>query len=256
MITAKSLATGGLGRMGNQMFTIAGCIGIAVKSGQPYAFPEWKTHDNAIFGQPVDNINDHLLKPLPPLASTAGFMDYGYFWGYRDVYLPNGNWSIDAHMQSDKFFKHCLPLIRETFTFKDEYPQNEFTAIHVRFGDYIQDENAYHPVCSYRYYCKAMAELKYNDPSTNFWIFTDDRAEARHMFGATSDRIISENYIHDFKLMKSCKSFITANSSFSLMAAILGDHPDKKIICPKRWFGSQAGDIETKDLYPENAIII
>lgn len=252
MITAKSLATGGLGRMGNQMFTIAGCIGIAVKSGQPYAFPEWKTHDNAIFGEPVDNINDHLLKPLPGLATTAGFNDYGYFWGYRDIYLPTGNWSIDAHMQSEKFFKHCLPLIRETFTFKDEPEQNDYVAIHYRAGDYIDDANAYHPRCSKEYYEKAMDQFP---EGTQFVLFSDDN-EAYLKFGDTVIQPEGNDYIKDFKLMKRCKSFITANSSFSLMAAILGDHPEKKIVCPKRWFGTQAGDIETIDLYPENAIVI
>lgn len=258
MITAKSLATGGLGRFGNQMFTIAGCIGIAVKSGQPYAFPEWETHDNAIFGDPVDNINEYLLKQLPALASTAGFQDYGYFWGYRDIYLPTGNWSIDAHMQSEKFFKHCLPLIRETFTFKDEPEQNDYVAIHYRAGDYIDNPDAYHPRCSLHYYANAMSLFS---AGTKFMLFSDNQVEfmtlTKLMPYATSCEFSNgKNYIEDFKLMKSCKSFITANSSFSLMAAILGEHPEKKIICPKRWFGTQAGDIETVDLYPENSIII
>jgi hypothetical protein len=258
MITAKSLATGGLGRFGNQMFTIAGCIGVAVKSGQPYAFPEWKTHDNAIFGNPIDNINDFLLKPLPGLATTSGFQDYGYFWGYRNVYLPWGDWSIDAHMQSDKFFNNCLPLIRETFTFKDEPEQTDCVAIHYRAGDYIDNPDAYHPRCSKEYYENAMALFQ---AGTRFMLFSDDTIEFMKLaklmpYGTSCEFSIGKNYIEDFKIMKRCKSFITANSSFSLMAAILGDHPDKKIICPKRWFGSQAGDIETKDLYPENAIII
>jgi hypothetical protein len=58
--------------------------------------------------------------------------------------------------------------------------------------------------------------------------------------------------------MKRCKSFITANSSFSFMAALLGDHPDKKIIMPSRWFGPQmpAMGFTTDDIYPEGAIVI
>lgn len=254
MITAKSLATGGLGRMGNQMFTIAGCIGIAVKSGQSYAFPEWITKDNEIFGQKPDNINDYLVKPLPALASTNGFQDYGYFWGYKDIHLPTGNWSIDAHMQSEKFFKHCLPLIRETFTFKDEPEQNDYVAIHYRAGDYIDDPNAQHPRCSKEYYEKAMAQFP---KGTKFLLFSDNLNEAEVRLSNNINIWMGSSYIEDFKKMKKCKSFICANSSFSLMAAILGDDPDKKIICPKNWFGSQMpAEFGTEDIYPENAIII
>lgn len=261
MITSKSILTGGLGRMGNQMFTIAGCIGIAIKSGQPYAFPEWITKDNEIFGQEPDNINEHLLKPLPtlPWVSDGGFRDYGYFWGYRDVYLPTGNWSIDAHMQSEKFFKHCLQLIRETFTFKDEPEQNDYVAIHYRAGDYIDDPNAQHPRCTSEYYKNAMALFP---KGTRFEIFSD--CESGALFKIFPDVIYlnvnygsTGNYIDDFKMMKKSKSFITANSSFSLMAAILGDHPEKKIVCPKNWFGSQMPpEFNTDDIYPEGAIIL
>lgn len=258
MITAKSISTGGLGRMGNQMFTIAGCIGIAVKSGQPYAFPEWITKDNEIFGQKPDNINEYLLKPLPALASTNVFQDYGYFWGYQDIYLPTGNWSIDAHMQSEKFFKHCLPLIRETFTFKDEPDQNDYVAIHYRAGDYIDDPNAQHPRCTKEYYQKAMEQF----PGAAFFLFSDNVYSWLNMMDEYEQSYLVKfsepsNYIEDFKVMKSCKSFITANSSFSLMAAILGDHPDKKIVCPKNWFGSQMPtEFNTNDIYPEGAIIL
>jgi hypothetical protein len=258
MITSKSLSTGGLGRFGNQMFTIAGCIGIALKSGQPYAFPEWITKDNEIFGQKPDNINDYLVKPLPPLADWSNFLDYGYFWGYKDVYLPIGNWSIDAHMQSEKFFKHCLPLIRETFTFKDEPEQNDYVAIHYRAGDYIDDPNAQHPRCGVSYYMDALIELGRPE---DVLIFSDDKLYAKAFFsyflGDQVNIVDTGSYINDFKLMKKCKSFITANSSFSLMAAILGDHPEKKIVCPRRWFGSQMPpEFNTDDIYPENAIIL
>lgn len=260
MITSLSVGRGGLGRFGNMAFTIAGTIGIAVKSGQPYAFPRWQTHDNAIFGQPVDNINDHLLESLPPLPHGLAFDTYGYFWGYRDVYLPVGNWSIDAHLQSEKYFSHCLPLIRATFTFKDEPEQNNYVAIHYRAGDYIDDPNAQHPRCSEEYYDAAIKAVG-GDADNHFILFSDDPeyfvSKVLSDPEELSMDIAPTNYIEAFKLMKSCKSFITANSSFSLMAAILGSHPEKKIVCPKLWFGSQMPpEFNTDDIYPEGAVII
>ena len=43
MMTFSKL--GRQGRLANQMFQIAGTIGIAIKSGQKYGFPKWINHD-------------------------------------------------------------------------------------------------------------------------------------------------------------------------------------------------------------------
>jgi hypothetical protein len=260
MITSLSIGTGGLGRFGNQLFTIASCIGIAVKSGQPYGFPKWLNRDNALFGGSVDDFSDHFVNTLPGLVDVP-FQSYGYFWGYRDIHLPTGNWSIDAHMQDPRFFEHCMPLIRETFRMKDEpggRGEIDWVAVHFRAGDYIDDPNAYHPRCSREYYQAAMMLFS---KGTHFMVFTDDVDAWGRLDvslpkdGYTISTIKQEmGYLESFAYMKCCKSFITANSSFSFMAALLGEHPEKKIVMPKRWFGTQA-NIEF-DGYPQNAIVI
>ena len=257
MLTAKSVNTGGLGRFGNQLFTIAGVIGIAVRSGQSYGFPKWINQDNAIFGLPVQEMDQFFVNPLPQWVDVP-FQDYGYFWGYRDIVLPSGNWNIDAHMQSDKFFLHCIDRIREQFRMKDEPEQNDCVAIHYRAGDYIDDPTAQHPRCSREYYDQAMNLFP---KGTKFKIFSDDIVAASMLLGIESEYYPSiranTNYIEDFRLMKRCKSFITANSSFSSMAAILGEHPEKKVIMPRRWFGSQMpAEFGTEDIYHQNAIVI
>jgi hypothetical protein len=63
------------------------------------------------------------------------------------------------------------------------------------------------------------------------------------------------DYINDFKLMKNCRHYIIGNSSFSLMAAILSNQANKKIVCPRLWFGPIA-NLSSLDMYPTNAIII
>lgn len=258
MITSFAINKGGLGRFGNNTFTIAGVIGIAIKSRQPYAFPDWIVKDNELFGGTADRIEDYLLNPLPRVADLQ-FQDYGYFWGFRNVVLPNGNWNIDAHMQSYRFFEHCISTVREVFRFKDEPEQNDWVAIHYRAGDYQDNPEAQHPRCTIEYYLQAIAQFP---PDTKFYLFSDDLAaieKLRHngdLF-VRVEPVVGGSYIEDFKLMKRCKSFITANSSFSLMAALLGEHPDKKIVCPARWFGSSMPpEFGTQDIYPEGAIII
>lgn len=261
MITSLSVGKGGLGRFGNMAFTIASVIGIAVKSGQSFGFPRWKTWDNAIFGDPVDDIQSLLVNPLPEIPNAI-WKEYGYFWDYRDIILPSGNWSIDAHLQDERYFKHCIDLVRHHFTFKDEPEQNDFVAIHYRTGDYIDDPNAYHPRQTIEYYWAAMDKV---EKKSKYLFFTDKKDFTTHhnfkgnewydlfnYYDITTIR--NQSYIEDFMQMKKCKSFITANSSFSLFAAILGNHPEKKIVAPSRWFGKSA-DIKFEG-YPEGAIII
>ena len=252
MLTATSIGTGGLGRFGNQMFTIAGVIGIALKNNQTFGFPEWKNYDNALFGDPVDNFNDYFENQLPDTRGQS-FNEYGYFWGYRDIRLPEGNWSINAHLQSGKFFDYCIDTIRHYLRLKNEPDQNDYVAIHYRAGDYIDDPNAYHPRCTAEYYKEAMSHFK-NDV---FLIFSDDIEAAKKIFG-TGFRVhysVKRNYIQDFALMKRCKSFIIANSSYSAMAAHLGEHPEKRVVAPKKWFGPNVG-AETVDIYNKEWLII
>lgn len=257
MLTSLQIGRGGLGRFGNTAFTIAGVIGTAIKCGQPYAFPRWQTHDNAIFGQPVDDIESYLLNELPRIPEGMSFNEYGYFWGYRDIFLPTGNYSIDAHMQSYRFFSHCIEHIREVFRFKGYQTPINCVALHIRFGDYIDNPDAQHPVCSKDYYTKAVSLF----PDDRIYVFSDDMEKAMQLLPQDNSKYYfsrrDKMYIEDFKLMKRCKHFITANSSFSFMAALLGEHPDKKIVMPSRWFGSQMpSEFDTKDIYPEGAIII
>jgi len=256
MLTCLSLNTGGLGRFGNQCFSLASTLGIAVKNNQPYAFPHWRTVDNALFGNPIDDMEQFFVNPLPRIPEGLQWQDIPYHWEYRDYNLPDGNWNICSHLQDERYFKHCMPLIRETFRMKDEGPLVDAVAVHYRAGDYIDDPKAYHPRCSMEYYIQAAHSFP---EGTKFVIFSDDIKHASNIFadaGWIHEQEYNDEttYIEDFRLMKRFKHFITANSSFSLFAAIIGEHPEKKIVCPARWFGEAAGGMKME--YPEGAIVI
>lgn len=251
MITFRNL--GRLGRFANGMFQIAGTIGVAIANGYKFAFPEWKNYDHRDrFGITEDiEVQKYFVNPLPVGEDLERFPEQWVHWGFHGLSFRD-NISLNGHFQSPKYFNHCIDLVRHYFTMKDEPEQNDYVAIHYRAGDYIDDPNAYHPRCSKEYYEKAMASF----PNGKFILFSDDAEYFANMMG---DRytyfVYAFDYIESFKKMKRCKSFITANSSYSLMAAILGNHPEKKIVCPSRWFGPVAG-ITGDDCYPENAIVI
>lgn len=251
MVTSLSIGTGGLGRFGNQMWTIAGCIGIARANGMDFAFPKWINYDNALFGGNRDDFSNYFMNPLPLIPDGRHWQEYGYFWGFKIVKLLKADWSINAHLQSPMFFEHCIEEVRHYFTMKDEPEQNDYCAIHVRAGDYIDDPNAYHPRCSKEYYQQAISMM----PSgTKYIVFSDDIEFAKQRVGIDAE-YISGNYLEDFKLMKRCKHFIIANSSFSAMAALLADHPEKIVIAPKKWFGPHV-DISAKHIYHHKWLVI
>lgn len=253
MIT--SLSVGKLGRFANGAFMICSSIGVARRNSQDFAFNRWMNWDAQNFGTDEDiEVYKYFANPLPSLyLDPARFQPYHYFWGYRQLDLPYGNWSLDAHMQSEKYFLHCIDEIRHYMTMVDEDKYNAI-ALHYRGGDYIDDPDAYHPRCSFEYYQEALKHVPIDMP---IFLFSDSMQDAIKVVGKLGRRYvpIEKDYLESFQIMKGCRHFITANSSFSLLAAILADSPDKIVVCPRRWFGEVA-QLDTTDLYPQNSIII
>jgi hypothetical protein len=248
------LPLGRQGRFANGMFQIAGTIGIAVTSGQSYAFPKWINYDaRDRFGSKEDAfIYKHFINDLPEVPTDIDFACYPYFWGYRYINIPVGNITFESHFQSPKYFANAMNLVQHYFTMKDELDYDA-TAIHFRFGDYSRDPNGYHPCPSVEYYREALKHL----PPSELLVFSDDIDEAHKVMTALGVKyvMIEDDYLQSFKIMKRCRHFVTANSSYSMMAAILGHYHDKRIISPRNWFGPTVG-LETADIYPEGTIII
>ena len=244
---------GRYGRFANGLFQIASTIGIAVKNGYQYGFPRWQNYDHRNFNETEDiDVQKYFVNELPLLEDIERYPERFIHWGYHGFDVPD-NHSLVGHMQAPRYFMHCIDTIRHYFRMKDEPEQNDYVAIHFRGKDYYAGKENYHPQCTREYYQKAAALFP---DGTQFVIFTDDK-EGWEKLGIGGNVSSGADYIQDFKLMKRCKSFITSNSSYSLMAAILGEHPDKKIICPSIWFGDAAGPHMTgQDCYPEGAIVI
>ena len=127
-------ALGRYGRFGNQLFQVAGTIGIARKHGYDFAFPKWYNWDAVErFGtkEPID-IYNYLEHELPEVSNFGNFQPYFVNWGYHDVRLPNADWNLSGHMQSERYFDDCADEVRHYLTFKDEPAPIPACAIHVR----------------------------------------------------------------------------------------------------------------------------
>lgn len=240
-------ALGRYGRLCNQMFQIASTIGIARRNNADFGFPEWINHDHRErFGSNEEiNVQRYFVNHLPRYSGPP-LPDCFVHWGYRDVVL-NKSVSLSGHMQSFRYFEHCFDEVKWYFRMTDEPPRNDYVAIHVRLQDY---DNGYHPRLDMRYYAPAMERFH----GARFLVFSDDLHSAREMFGDGVE-YAQGNYIEDFRLMKTCRHFIVGNSTFSAMAAILGEAPDKRVVAPRPWFGPVAG-IDGEDIYSESWKVI
>jgi hypothetical protein len=251
---------GRYGRFANQLYQIAGTIGIARKNGFDFAFPEWKNYDHVErFGSKEDiDLQKYFENPLP-VYNGPQLPDRFVDWGYHDIKLKH-SCSLSGHMQSLKYFEHCLDEVRWYFRMKDEEGTNGLCAIHYRAGDY---DNAYHPVLPMSYYIEAIKQLPADQ---EYVLFSDDWNFSSKLKAALRERGIkykdgqfvpsAGNYIDDFKLMKACRHFIIGNSTFSAMAAILGEAKDKRVIAPAPWFGPKYTDITGNDIYCPNWTVI
>lgn len=245
---------GNYGRFANMLFQVAGVLGVARKNGlQPVFRPLVNLDHKERFGSNEDiDLGKYFVNPLPAMPDGIRWIDKPLDWGYNDVRLGPGNWNLSGHFQSFKYFAHCFDEVKYYLRMKDEYSQSDYCAIHVRLGDY---DNAYHPRLDMRYYKQAMAQFPKGTP---FIVFSDDPDKANEMFDISSGvtYVPDGDYIKHFRLMKSCRHFIIGNSSYSAMAAILGEAKDKRVIAPSPWFGPKYTNITGKDIYCDGWTVI
>lgn len=248
-VTMKAI--GNFGRFANGAYQVASIIGIARRNGLTPVFPLWRNtwHKDA-FGSTEDiEIHEHLVNPLSLIPDGIQFNDRTVDWGYYDIDLPSGNWNLSGHFQSSKYFLHCMTEVKWQLKMKDEPPQNDYVAMHVRLGDY---DNNYHPRLTMDYYAPAMAQF----PGDKFLVFSDSLDEAKNLFGNSVEYSEGQDYIQDFKLMKNCRSFIIGNSSYSALAAVLGEHSEKRVVAPRPWFGAGYTSITGEDIYEPDWTVI
>ncbi len=230
------------------LFQVAGVIGIARKNNFDFAFPLLINHDHKErFGSTEDcDVYKHFVNPLPVYDGPT-LPDYPVAWGYHDVRLTRSV-SLSGHFQSEKYFEHAIDEVRWWLKMTDEPPLSNYTALHIRRGDY---DARYHPHIPESYYREAMKLI--NGP---YLVFSDDIDECKRMFGSDVEYSEGLDYLDDFRRMKACANFIIGNSSYSAIAAVLSDAPNKRVIAPRPWFGPAHAQITGEDIYSPDWTVI
>lgn len=126
------------------------------------------------------------------------------------------------------------------------------TLLHIRRGDYVNlNENL-----NDNFYQKALNYCKNNIDNFNYQVFTDDYewVKSNKLFkDATyihTDNISIENTIETFGEMLNNENFIVGNSTFPLIASILSEKENSKIIVADPWFINKKRNLN----FPENWI--
>lgn len=231
MISFKDL--GNQGRLCNQLFQIAAVVALAVRNNDKYVFPPW-TYENDFnlhncFSNHITN-TDTYIEPhfhYTPISYRPTLNLYGFY-------------------QTERYFEDCQDLIRRLLTPKIGYGiKYNTTSIHVRRGDYLNFKKEYVQL-DMNYYKAAMNVIQ----SKHYIVFSDDIPWCKTKFIGPEFTFAENNSaVTDLALQVSCANNIIANSSYSWWGAWLGNHPDKIVVAPKKWFGPSLSYNNTKDLY-------
>ncbi len=217
------------GGLGNHLFTIASTIGIALRNGYTPRFPaDWKYRK-------YFNIPDEWFGSIVHANQNIKEVDFTY----TDFILVNEIVTIYGYLQSTKYWKGYERQIRQFLT-PVEPIIGEYTAVHIRRGDYVNNPN--YVELPMAYYLNAID----NTPEPHRF-FSDDLAFIRFHFGQYPE---PHDEISDLMTMIESKTKVISNSTFAWWAAYLGyGH----VIKPDKYFaGELAKRCDTKDFWPDH----
>lgn len=119
---------------------------------------------------------------------------------------------------------------------------NECVCVSMRsWGEIAGDKKTFNSrmVCDENYYKKAFDLIINTCPNVTFIIFSDNIDWAKKTIGNSFKALYEsgKNTICEkITLMKNCKHFIIANSSFSWWTQYLSDNKNKIVVSPNRWY--------------------
>lgn len=165
------------------------------------------------------------------------------YWQCLDTYFPILEQLQKEFRVKEEFYTAKYLKLKKLIT------AQESISVHVRRQDYLTTLGF--SVLPFRYYLQTICELE-----GNLFIFSDDIKWCRKTFKqiyftGKVTFVDLEDYLA-FDLMQLCNHNITANSSFSSLAAFLNTNEDKIVYAPKKWNNIEPPKLkERKDHLPK-----
>ena len=159
---------------------------------------------------------------------------------------PQGDITIEGYWQSEYYFRDIEAQLRQDLeitppddllnkNMRAEITQKQAVAVHYRF---FSTQDAADNL-SRDYYLRAITRIRQSVALPHFFIFSDKPDRAAKQLPLDPDEVTFVNINHgdesayaDLWLMKQCRHFIIANSTFSWWGAWLSPNPDKTVIAP------------------------
>jgi hypothetical protein len=256
-----------IGRLGNNLFEIAACIGYAKKYGV-----KWGIKKGYVEQGFQANQVDRFMPDLPYCGGNyRRYSEHQRGWdndwfNYHEIpFFPEGV-ELVGFFQSEKYFENAKEEVLDTFRPYVRWREDlkGVCSIHVRRGDYVQHAGSFPPI-GIQYLAQAM-QVMIDKGVTKFMVCSDDMDWCIQNIllvgpysGYEIEYHIGTDEWDDFSTLASCDHHIIANSTFSWWNAYLGRNPNKVVITPsaETWFGPDGGvKHPVYDLIPEGWIQI
>ena len=150
------------------------------------------------------------------------------------------------------------------------YAACDSASIHLRFGDYLDNQKLYGGICTDAYYDAAVRYLTERCRGIRFFVFSNDETRAREWISRRENpdafryaSVADEDHGYiDLYLMSLCRHHIIANSSFSWWGAYVARQaiaPDDSAItiAPALWVNTEDGSgLYKADIYTDAMVRI
>jgi hypothetical protein len=248
------------GGLGNQMFQWAFARSLATERKEQFIIDASSYNSQQGLTQrkfelnAFTNLNIDLDQQIPPGQWAILKDGFNYLETLGNIQRAEKyNVFLDGYWQSEKYFEKHKSLIYSDFSpsFEEVFKcqkliEPDSISIHVRRTDYVNLQ-AIHPVQPISYFNLGIDLIgDYN----KLYVFSDEIDWCKT--NLNYPRMVfmeGGSAIEDMRLMSFCKHNIISNSTFSWWAAWLNQNPQKIVVAPKKWFGSQA-NINSADIIP------
>lgn len=177
---------------------------------------------------------------------------------------------LDGYWQNYQYFKNIKSILQHELIPNHQLDeknqvleriikQNQSVCLHVRRGDYVSNPLSIHRILDLNYYQGAINYIRKRISNPFFYIFSDDPEWCKENFllDNTKTTFVEHNIgtqsYKDLELMKFCKHFIIANSTFSWWSAWLGANKSSIVIAPSQWFKNE---FKNQILMPDEWVIM
>ena len=281
-----------MGGLGNQMFQYAFGRAVSIKNGEPlnldrmsflrdklrdYELGEYhimegkKQRAKKLVCNVIYYIHKKLFPTMDFLPKSAGMEYEDEVLTRQEITKKNRYWV--GYWQHTGYFEDIRNMLIKEFCYKGsltkeqekiaaEIQSGNSVAMHIRRGDYISDKGKRDYVNLPReYYEQALQYIRERRPNIRIYIFSDDIQWCRQEYSDLADAVfidgaISSDEHTDLELMKKCRHFVIANSTFSWWAAWLSENEDKIMIAPEHWFCDQEMNCRVKEAILRQMILM